>query len=261
MSPLVTSIYPTIMQGHNSLYTDSILAQQLISARNRALLLIEQIIESQLVKAESQTGTIQKAIHELIAQVLCPPGQKPRFWHKQILRVGEDTINPYSAKVTNNAINSGDIAFFDLGIALCMDVDSSVRVEVDLGRTIIVPGTDIDPEKFRICNDCEHLFLQGKAYYLQNQDMTGKELYEYMQYQAEKNDWKLSSQPHSGHLIGLFPHEKILGDTKFDYICPENIRPMSAPDNFGNKRHWILETHLVHPQNRFGAFYEDLLAL
>ena len=243
----------------NSLYADSLLEEQLICARNRGLLLIEQIMEYELVEAGSQTRTIQKAIHELIAEVLCPAGKKPRFWHKQILRVGEDTINPYRVKVTNNVIKPGDIAFFDLGIALCMEMDSSVHVEVDLGRTMIVPGTNINPEKFRICNDCERLFLEGKAYYLQNQDMTGKELYEYMQYKADENGWKLSSQPHSGHLIGFFPHEKTLGDTKFDYICPENIRPMSAPDNFGNKRHWILEIHLVHPKNLFGAFYEDLL--
>jgi hypothetical protein len=247
------------MQHHNALYTDSTLEHQLIAARNRGLLLIEQIKIYNLIKAGSQTREVQKAIYELAAQMFYPLDNKPRFWHRQILRVGEDTINPYKVKVRNNVIKPGDIVFFDLGPVLNMEVNSVLSMEVDIGRSIIVPGSNIEADKFKICNDCERLFIEGKAHYLENQGMTGKDLYEYMQHKAEKNGWKLSSQPHLGHLIGIFPHEKILGDTEFDYICLENTRPMNAPDKFGNKRYWILEIHLVHPQNLFGAFYEDLL--
>lgn len=227
--------------------------QQLIDARDRGLILTGQIEARGLVKARAETKQVQKAIYDLAAELLYLPGEKPRFWHKQILRVGKDTVNPYSVKVTNRVIQPGDIAFFDLGPVL--------NVETDLGRTIIVPGPDIDADKLRIRDDSERLFLEGKAYYLQNQDITGQAMYEYIRCLAESNGWKLSSQLHSGHLIGTFPHEKILGDTKFDYISLANTRRMSDPDKFGNKRQWILEIHLVHPDKPFGAFYEDLLTL
>ncbi len=227
--------------------------QQLIDARDRGLVLAEQIVARELIKAGAETQQVQKAIYGLAAELLYSPEEKPRFWHRQILRVGEDTINPYSAKVRNTVIQPGDIAFFDLGPVL--------NVETDLGRTMVVPGLDVDPDKFRIRDDCDRLFLECKAYYLQNQDITGQMMYDYIRCQAEANGWRLSSQPHSGHLIGAFPHEKILGDTEFDYICPANTKPMNEPDKFGNKRHWILEIHLVHPAQPFGAFYEDLLTL
>ncbi|MBH8560704.1 M24 family metallopeptidase [Nostoc sp. CENA67] len=244
---------------NNLLCTDSTLEHQLISARNRGLLLIEHIKIRNLIQAGCQTREVQKVIYELAAQVLDSVDHKPRFWHRQILRVGEDTINPYSSQVKNNVIQPGDIVFFDLGTVLNMEVNPVLRIETDLGRSMIVPGPNIDPDKVKICNDCERIFLEGKAYYLQNQDMTGKDLYEYISHLARSNGWQLSSQFHSGHLIGVFPHERILGNTQFDYICLENTKPMSAPDKFGNKRYWILETHLVHPHKLFGAFYEDLL--
>ncbi len=226
---------------------------KLIEARDRGLVLAQQIVARGLVKAGAETKQVQKAIYDLAAELLYRLGEKPRFWHKQILRVGEDTINPYSVKVTNRVIQPGDIAFFDLGPVL--------NVETDLGRTIVVPGPNIDPDKLRIRVDSERLFLEGKGYYLQNQDITGQGMYDYIRCLAESNGWKLSSQTHSGHLIGTFPHEKILGNTSFDYICPANTNPMNDPDKFGNKRQWILEIHLVHPDKPFGAFYEDLLTL
>ena len=182
------------------LCTDSKLEHQLICARNRGLLLIEHIKMRNLIQAGCETRKVQKAIYELAAQILYPVAQKPRFWHRQILRVGEDTINPYSVKVRNHVIKAGDIVFFDLGPVLNIQVNSLFRMEADLGRSMIVPSPNIDPDKVKICNDCERIFLEGKAYYLQNQDMTGKDLYEYIQHSARESGWKLSSQSHSGHL-------------------------------------------------------------
>lgn len=228
------------------------LEKQLVRDRDRGLFLIEQINAGGLIQAGFQTVEIQTAIYSLVA-LLYSPGKKPRFWHKQVLRVGEDTVNSYSAEVKNLTVCAGDVVFFDLGPVF--------DVEADIGRTVIVPGTDIDPDKFKIRTDVERLFSQGKDYYLKHQNMTGRDLYEYIRFLAADNGWKLSEQYHTGHLIGQFPHERILGDTKFDYICPANTLPMNAPDKFGNKRYWILEVHLVHPQKPFGAFYEDLLNL
>lgn len=242
-----------MLHRKNSASTDAALDYQLIFARDRGLMLLEQIVSRGLIEAGRQTKEVQKAIYDLAEELLYPPGTKPRFWHKQILRVGEDTVNPYSAKLKNDAIQPGDIAFFDLGPVL--------NVETDLGRTIVVSGPDVDLDKLRVRNDSERLFCEVKAYYQQNPALTGEALYEYIRLIAESNGWKLSSQPHSGHLIGTFPHEKILGDTEFDYICPANTKPLNSPDRFGNQRHWILEIHLVHSHKPFGAFYEDLLTL
>ena len=53
----------------------------------------------------------------------------------------------------------------------------------------------------------------------------------------------------------------IRGDAITLYIHPENTLPMRNLDQFGMKRHWILEVHLVDEERQYGAFFEELLTL
>jgi hypothetical protein len=51
--------------------------------------------------------------------------------------------------------------------------------------------------------------------------------------------------PHSGHLVGEFPHERVSGDQVEYYITDGSTRPMRRTDRAGRICHWILEVHLV----------------
>jgi Xaa-Pro dipeptidase len=228
------------------------LSEQILNNRERVLLFTERLIREDLIRAGRTSLQVQKDIFRFAKEHLFHPyKKKPRFWHKQILRVGDDTVNPYSSSIVDRIIQPGDLAFFDLGPVL--------NVEVDIGRTIVIPGSYIDPDKEKICKDVEQIFFECQIHYLQNLDLTGQELYLYIKETARKKGWDLSVQEHSGHLIGCFPHEILLGDNDINYIKPGNNVPMSFPDRYGKKRYWVLEIHLIHPSKSFGAFYEDLL--
>lgn len=77
---------------------------------------------------------------------------------------------------------------------------------------------------------------------------------------SQQRGWQYGG-PHAGHLIGVFPHEKRLGECAENYICIENEKQMRDPDINGERRHWILEVHLVDLERKYGAFYEELLTI
>ena len=66
---------------------------------------------------------------------------------------------------------------------------------------------------------------------------------------------------HSGHLVGSFPHERIPNDKITFYITKGNNNKMRTIDEKGNKRHWILEMHLVDRERQIGGFFEQLLTV
>jgi Xaa-Pro dipeptidase len=88
--------------------------------------------------------------------------------------------------------------------------------------------------------------------------MTGSMLYTYVQSLAEGKGYQLAEW-HCGHLLGVFPHEKRMGEDPVNYICPENNVPMNRLAGNGEKRFWILEVHLTRADQQFGGFIEDLL--
>jgi len=77
---------------------------------------------------------------------------------------------------------------------------------------------------------------------------------------AEQAGWEYGG-PIAGHLIGIFPHEKISGDKVTLYVHPKNHNRMRLPDASGRKRHWILEIHFVDRARQIGGFYEELLTI
>lgn len=90
--------------------------------------------------------------------------------------------------------------------------------------------------------------------------MTGEELFDIVCDLAKQAGWEFGG-PHSGHLVGNFPHERIPRDQISLYITKENNQPMNSLNSKGQKRHWILEVHLVDPVRQIGAFYEQLLTV
>ena len=63
----------------------------------------------------------------------------------------------------------------------------------------------------------------------------------------------------AGHLIGHFPHEKLEGEDRTNYIHPENNIDVFALGKNGNRRDWILEIHFVDIEQEIGGFFEQLL--
>jgi hypothetical protein len=103
-------------------------------------------------------------------------------------------------------------------------------------------------------------FDAGRAYFEANPGISGAELFGYVVGQAQAAGWKFGG-PHSGHLVGEFPHEKIDGDAIDSYIAPGSDQPMRRTDRAGHACHWILEIHLVDTAAQIGGFFEELLDL
>src|SRR5580698_7550973 len=93
-------------------------------------------------------------------------------------------------------------------------------------------------------------FSRGKRYFHEHPEITAAELY--AQKLAEKAGWEYGG-PIAGHLIGVFPHEKIAGDKITLYVHPKNHHRMRTQDATGGQRHWILEIHFVDRARQIGG--------
>jgi hypothetical protein len=100
----------------------------------------------------------------------------------------------------------------------------------------------------------------GRDYFDSHPDVTGAELYDYAVELAHAEGFEFGS-PIAGHLLGEFPHKKIVGNGVQWYITPGSDKPMRRKDPNGRVCHWILEIHLTDPARRIGGFYEQLLDL
>lgn len=88
--------------------------------------------------------------------------------------------------------------------------------------------------------------------------MSGAALYAYAQQAAADAGWRFGGKI-AGHIVSEFAHALIPGDKALNRISPQNLKPMNELDGKGQARHWILEIHLVAPDQSFGGFYERLL--
>lgn len=90
--------------------------------------------------------------------------------------------------------------------------------------------------------------------------MTGGKLYSIACQLAKEAGWEFGGQI-AGHLMGDFPHERILKDKIALYITGGNSEQMRSLNAKGQKRHWILEIHLVDRERQIDSFYEQLLTV
>jgi hypothetical protein len=111
-----------------------------------------------------------------------------------------------------------------------------------------------------LCRDIEEAFASGKRYFQEQPEITAAELYAYAQKLAVQGGWEYGG-PIAGHLIGVFPHEKIPGNKITLYVHPKNHNRMRITDASGRTRHWILEIHFVDRAREIGGFYEELLTI
>lgn len=220
--------------------------ENLIKAEENAVHLFEKIEELQLIQAGKSESALNKEVYHLAFDLF---GIK-KYWHKRIVRSGKNTLLPYRENPTNLVLQEDDILFFDFGPVF-------EEWEADFGRTYVLGNS---PKKLKLRNDIEKAWREGKEFYdLHKDTLTGADFYKYTKDLARKYGWEYGNE-HCGHLIGNFPHEKIVGEETINYIHPENDQLMIALDKNGNERFWIYEIHFIDRENEIGGFFEQLLS-
>jgi Xaa-Pro dipeptidase len=222
------------------------LASALLEAQTKAQSLFAEVEAQALIRPGKTETEINESIYALAERMY----GISRYWHKRIVRAGRNTLAPYDENPPNLTVAEDDIVFLDLGPVF-------EEWETDFGRTYVVGN---DPLKLKLCRDIEQAFADGKKYFHEHPDITSSELYVYAQQLAEQAGWEYGG-PIAGHLIGIFPHEKIAGDMITLYVHPKNHDRMRTRDASGRERHWILEIHFVDRARQIGGFYEELLTI
>jgi Xaa-Pro aminopeptidase len=220
-------------------------ATYLLDAQTKALQLFEEI-ERDLIRPGISEKALSDEVHELGAK---RHGVKTH-WHKRVIRSGPNTLMPYAENPPDRIIQPDDILFVDLGPVF-------EAWEADFGRTFVLGD---DPVKKKIRDSLEPVWKTVRERYHQNPDMSGEELYDIACDEAKNAGWEFGGVI-AGHLVGSFPHERIPRDKITLYITKGSTGSMNQLDSKGQKRHWILEIHLVDRQRQIGAFYEQLLTV
>lgn len=217
----------------------------LIDAENKAQELFDTIVQKQLIVAGKTEKQLNTEIFNIASQLF---GIK-KFWHKRIVRSGKNTLLPYRENPPDLTINDDDILFFDFGPVF-------EEWEADIGKTYVLGN---NPQKLKLKQDAEFAWQEGKDFFIKNYtSLTGASFYEFTISLAKKYGWQYGNE-HCGHLIGKFPHEKIVGEAVINYLHPNNHQLLSNKDSHGNKRYWIYEIHFIDPVNQIGAFHEQLV--
>lgn len=216
----------------------------LIEAEQKAATLFREIENSQLIRPGKTEREINQEVYDMAFKLF---GIK-KYWHKRIVRGGENTLFPYDENPENLLIKEDDIVFLDFGPIF-------EDWEADFGRTYVLGG---DPLKHKLVSDIEVAWKEANAFFHSKKKISGATLYKYCCDLATDKRWEFGGHI-AGHLIGHFPHEKLENEDKTNYIHPENHIDMNAPNQKEEQRHWILEIHFVDRQKKIGGFFEQLL--
>jgi Xaa-Pro dipeptidase len=220
--------------------------QNLIIAEEKAVILFNKMEDLNLVQA----GKSEKQLNTEIFQLASDMFAIKKYWHKRIVRSGKNTLLPYKENPPDLILQEDDILFFDFGPVF-------EEWEADLGRTYVIGENET---KLKLKKDVELAWHEGKFFYHENKNqLTGAEFYEYTKKLAHKYGWEYGNH-HCGHLIGNFPHEKIVGESTINYIHPDNHELMSNKDQHGNDRYWIYEIHFIDTELAIGGFYEQMVS-
>jgi Xaa-Pro dipeptidase len=218
----------------------------LLDAQEKAQALFSEVESRNLIRAGVKETEINEGVYALAQEMF----GISRYWHKRIVRAGRNTLEPYDENPPDLTVTEDDIIFLDFGPVF-------EEWEADFGRTYVVGN---DPLKHKLRADIEQAFAKGKQHFHQHPDITAAELYTHAQELARQAGWEYGG-PIAGHLIGVFPHERIADDKVTLYVHPKNHNRMQIPDASGRKRHWIFEIHFVDRARQIGGFYEELLTI
>ena len=219
--------------------------KSLIEAEKKAELLFKEIEKQEILVPGNSEEKINSLIFDLAYEMF---GIK-KYWHKRIVRCGENTLYPYNEDQKNLTLKKDDILFLDFGPIF-------EEWEADFGRTYVVGK---DPLKIKLSKDIEDAWHKGKAFYDSHNKITGAQLYYYCQNLANDYGWSFGGEI-AGHIIGQYPHEKLEKENKSNYIHPQNHSNMNDLNAKGERKNWILEIHFVDKKKKIGGFFEQLMA-
>jgi Xaa-Pro aminopeptidase len=161
-----------------------------------------------------------------------------RLWHATQARFGPNTMLPFGvAPERTHVLATGDIFFLDIGPVF----DGH---EGDVGQGFTLGAA---PAHQALIDDAFAVFETTKAHWRAT-GATGGDLYLHAKAQARARGRALALTGASGHRLGDFPHRIHHRGKLVDY------------DATPGRGLWILEIHLVDPEARAGAFFEDLLS-
>ena len=173
--------------------------QRLVAAEQRAEALFDEVVRRELIAPGRREQEVSDDVRDLAAELM----GTSRFWHKRVVRAGPNTLEPYRENPPDREIAADDVVFLDLGPIFAPP--GSPEWEADLGRTYVLGD---DPVKHRLRDDLGRVFAAGRDHFEAHPDITGEQLYAEVVRLAEEAGWAFGG-PHSGHLVGEFPHELI----------------------------------------------------
>jgi len=218
----------------------------LLEVEKQALTLFDEVVKRNLII----TGKTEKDLNQDIFVLAEELYGIKKYWHKRIVRAGKNTLLPYQENPENLILQTDDILFLDFGPVF-------EDYEADIGRTYVIGN---DAKKLQLQKDVETAFHIGKTYFNENYTtLTGAQFYNFTLELAKKFGWEYGNE-HCGHLVGNFPHEKIVGEEQINYFHPNNNQLVSVLDKNGNKRYWIYEIHFINKENQIGGFFEQLVS-
>jgi Xaa-Pro aminopeptidase len=187
------------------------------------------------IAAQVKVGMLEEDANKMVVDTLREMGATKAF-HKPYVRFGSNTTITFGAdSVPGVRLGEDDIFFID--IAPVWD-----GYEGDAGDTYV---TGSNPEMKRCALDAKKIFEAVSAKWKSDKS-TGAELYDFAQKMAKDLGWELNLDL-GGHRLGDFSSAE-------HYEGPLHEISFNPAPNI-----WMVEIHIRHPDNKFGAFYEDLL--
>lgn len=187
------------------------------------------------IAARVQTGMLEEDVVAIAKKILVASGMELSRQQTRV-RFGRNTLKGMQqASEPGMVLQENDIFFINVA-ARHAGLQGKGGASFVVGR---------HPEYERCARDAEVLFHALRGMWLR-MGLTGQELHDYASKEARQMGWELKLDWPGQH-IAEFPRHMLHTGTLVD--CPD------APTTMG----YILEVHLLDPQRRFGAFFEDML--
>lgn len=188
-----------------------------------------------VIAARIRPGMLEEDAVEMAKDVIRSQGHA-LTWHPTRVRFGKNTIQAMKrASEPGVVLADNDIFFLDIAPRV-------EHWEGDGGASFVVGNA---PEYARCAADAERLFHEVRIVW-RDRKLSGQQLYDFASGRATEMGWTLNPEL-PGHRVSDFPHATLHTGSLADYSdIPSSMR-------------WILEIHLLDPQGRFGAFFEDML--
>ena len=179
------------------------LVENLQKAEADALRLFHRIEELDFIRA----GRMESEVNRYIFQLAEKEFGVTKFWHKRIVRAGENTLHPYDVNPPDLKIQQDDILFLDFGPIF-------EAYEADVGRTYVIGN---DPVRLKLAEDIEHAWYVARDYFFSHPMLTASEFYTYCAALAQSYGWEFGGEI-AGHVIGQFPHVNIGPEKHHSYL-------------------------------------------